>query len=96
MVKLSLVSYGTSSLHQVKLDIKPIVGYFLSKKVKYLFTIFNKHTHISSVGVDYNCGGNCHKYITFFNKSCSLSRSEPGDAVETTRHSFVDNKKFWT
>ena len=56
----------------------------------------NMHTHISSVGVDYNCGGNCHKNITFFNKSFSPNQNEPGDAIETTRHSFFDNKKFWT
>ena len=95
MVKLSLVL--SSLFHQVKLDIEPIIGYFfLSKKVKYLLTIFNEHTHISSVGVDYNCGGNCHKNMRFFNKSCSLNQNEPGDAIETTRHSFFDNKKFWT
>ena len=73
MVKLSLVFYGTSLFHQVRLDIKPIVGCFLCKKVKYLLSVFKEHTHISSVGVDYNYGGNCHKYITFFNKSCSLN-----------------------
>ena len=60
MIKLSLVSYGTRSLHQVKLDIKPILAYFLCKKIKYLLSVFKEHTHISSVGVDYNCGGNCH------------------------------------
>lgn len=96
MVKLSLVSYGDKLIAPGQARYKTHSKLFLSKKVKYLFTIFNKHTHISSVGVDYNCGGNCHQYITFFNKSCSLNRNEPGDAIETTRHSFVDNKKFWT
>ena len=56
----------------------------------------NMHTHISLVGVDYNCGGNCHKNITFFNKSFSPNQNEPDDAIETTRPSFFDNKKFWT
>ena len=30
-------------------------------------------------------------------KSCSLNQNQPaGDAIETTRHSFFDNEKFWT
>ena len=28
-------------------------------------------------------------------RSCSLSRKEPGDAIETTRHSFVDNEAIF-
>ena len=29
-------------------------------------------------------------------RSCSLNGNEPGDAIETTWHSFYDNEKFWT
>ena len=34
--------------------------------------------------------------IRSHSRSCSLNGNEPGDAIETTRHSFYDNERFWT
>ena len=32
--------------------------------------------------------------IRSHSRSCSLNGNEPGDAIETTRHSFYDNERF--
>ena len=47
-----------------------------------------------------NTGSNFHHlpnlHVRGHSGSLSLNQKEPGDTIETTRHSFFDNEKFWT
>ena len=71
-----------------------LISYLLYDILNFLFSTILKMNTIENTRSNFQHLPNLR--VGGHSGSLSLNRNEPGDTIETTRHSFFDNEKFRT